>query len=156
VPGSDLDLLVAVDVAGPAIAHACDGATVAAWFAGRVDGATLALHTSTHHLAATVRPDRIDGTLTLGDVALPFRLRPTSGGGGLFAARTEVDGVPHAASWVRLDGGRERGVLTVAGVAGPAPSLRPSGVVTPDGVRLEPVRLDRLSPKWGRLARAGD
>jgi hypothetical protein len=41
VPGSDLYLLVAVDTAGAAIAHACDGTATAVWFHGHCDGGAL-------------------------------------------------------------------------------------------------------------------
>ena len=169
VPGSSLYLLVAVDVAGSAIAHACDGETVAVWFAGRADGGVLNLTGTGHRLVARVGPDRVEGVLTLDGAARPFGLDPTPADGGLFTARTAVADTTYAASWVVLGRGRQRGVLRVAAAAthqagradphrdlfgtGPAPTLVPSGVTAPGGVRLDPVRLDQFTHKWGRLSR---
>jgi hypothetical protein len=101
-----------------------------------------------------VFPDRVEGTLTVDGVARPFALGPTATGGGLFAARTAAADRTYAASWVLLGRGEQRGVLTVGRDAGPAPELGPTGVATCDGVRLHPVRLDRFTRKWGRLAPA--
>jgi hypothetical protein len=184
VAGSDLYLLVAVDTAGTAIAHACDGAATAVWFHGRSDGGALTAcsdgeavplggrpgsagtggpvgsppprsflaRSSAPELVARVHPDRVEGAVTVGGVARPFALGPTATGGGLFAARSAAGGRTYAASWVLLGRGEQRGVLTVGPVAGPAPALGPHGVAVCDGVRLHPVRLDRFTRKWGRLA----
>jgi hypothetical protein len=155
VTGSDLYLLVALDPTGSAIAHACDGAGVAAWFTGRATGGALNLAVTGHRLVATVGPDGLAGSLTVGGRAHAFSLAPTRIGGGLFAARTAVADVTYRASWVVLDRGRQRGVLTVGRVSRPAPALVGSGVTTSGGVRLDPVRLDRFSRKWARLSLDG-
>jgi hypothetical protein len=158
VPGSDLYLLVAVDAAGAAIAHACDGTATAVWFHGRADGGVVSaasgggIISAASELAARVHPDRVAGTVTVDGVARSFVLGPTATGGGLFAARTAAADRTYAASWVLLGRGEQRGVLTVGPVAGPAPALGPHGAATGDGVRLHPVRLDRFTRKWGRLA----
>jgi hypothetical protein len=167
VPGSDLYLLVAVDATGATIAHACDGAATAVWFHGRAEGGAITAGSdgaavplggrpgsagTGHRLVARVDPHRIEGTVILDGVARSFALGPTATTGGLFAARTAAHDRTYAASWVLLGGGAQRGVLTVGRFAGPAPALRPNGVATGDGVRLHPVRLDRFTRKWGRLA----
>jgi hypothetical protein len=169
VPGTDLFLLVAVDAAGTAIAHACDGAATAVWFHGRSDGGTLSASSdgdavplggrpgspgTGHRLVARVRPDRVEGTVTVDGLARAFALGPTATGGGLFAARAATAGRTYAASWVLLGRDEQRGVLTVGRVAGPAPELGPHGAATCDGVRLHPVQVDRFTRKWGRLSPA--
>jgi hypothetical protein len=167
VPGSNLYLLVAVDTAGTAIAHACDGTATAVWFHGHCAGGAVSAASdgeavplggrpgspgTGHRLVARVGPDRIEGTVTVDGVALAFALAPTAADGGLFAARNTTEGRTYAASWIQLRPGDQRGVLTVGPVAGPAPALGPDGVATRDGVRLESVRLDRFTRKWGRLS----
>jgi hypothetical protein len=155
VPGSDVYLLVALDAAGSAIAHACDGAGVAAWFTGRGSAGAVDLSAAGHRLVATVGPAGMVGSLTVGGRAHAFTLAPTHIGGGLFAARTAVADVTYRASWVVLDRRRQRGVLTVGRVSRPAPELVGSPVTAAGGVRLDPVRLDRFSRKWARLSLDG-
>ena len=152
VPGSEVYLLVAVDVAGSAIAHACDGAGVAVWFRGRADDGVLNLMSTGHRLVARIRRDRIDASLTLDGVARSFALGPTPADGGLFAARAVAAGATYAASWIVLDDGRQRGLLTIGaahqgGAAGGAAHPRHGS-----GARPGPVRRDhgrRRAPRSG-------
>ena len=160
VPGCDLYLLVAVDVAGAVIAHASDGTGLAVWFAGRAREGAVDLPGSerggstAHRLVARVERNRVEGAVTLDGVARSFALGPTGPRGGLFAARTTVDDVTYAASWIVLGNGRQRGVFHVGRVTGPAPRLDEHGARTEKGVLLDAVRVDRFSRKWGRLTRS--
>jgi len=168
--GSPLYLLVAVDVAGSALAHASDGARVAVWLRGRAHDGGLDLTGTGHRLVARIHGDRVEGRLTVDGSDHSFALGPTPADGGLFVARTVTADARYAAGWVVLGPGRQRGVLTVTPAtrsgatrsgatrsadrsgSGPAPALVPSGVTTPGGVRLDPVRVDRFTRKWGRLS----
>jgi hypothetical protein len=151
VPGRNAYLLIAVDAAGDAIAHVCDESGLALWFTGRADRGALVLSGTRQGLVARISGNRVEGTVVLGGTARHFAVGRTAPGGGLFLARTTVDRTVYVGSWIVLGHGRQRGALTVGGLRVPAPALGPRGATTSDGVRLEPVRLDQFSRKWGRL-----
>ncbi len=154
VPGTDVYLLIAIDTAGDVIAFACDSGTTAAWFSGCTTGTTIALTSGTANILSTSAPERITGTLRLGDARRAFVLSPIGRRGGLYAARTAAHGVGHTAGWILLDNGSQRGtVLSGTTRVRRAPRLTSTRgqLTTDDGVVLRPVRLDRLTPKWGRL-----
>jgi hypothetical protein len=160
VEGADLYLVVVIDTEGAAVAHASDGVSEALWLTGRSNGLTLRLHNGPGHqgasLAATMSAARTSaaatGVLSVRGAAYSFELSRTGPGGGLFAASAVVAGVPHRATWIALDSRRQRGVLTVGDRALAAPPLPAERATVRIGtVTLDPVRLDRLTTKWGRL-----
>lgn len=154
LPGTDVFLLIAVDTAGDVIAYACDSGTTAAWFSGRTTGSTIALTSGTANILSAAAPGRITGTLRLGDARRAFALTPVGRRGGLYAARTAAHGIDHTAGWILLDNGSQRGtVLTGTTLVRRAPWLTSTRgeLTTDEGVVLRPARLDRLTPKRGRL-----
>ncbi len=155
VPGTDVYLLIAIDTAGDVIAFACDSGTTAAWFSGCTTGSTIALTSGTANILSTAAPGRITGTLRLGDARRAFVLTPIGRRGGLYAARTAAHGIDHTAGWILLDDGSQRGTVltgTTRVRTRPEAHVHPRcQLTTDDGVVLHPVRLDRLTPKWGRL-----
>jgi hypothetical protein len=152
VTGTGTFLLLALDTAGAVIGHACDGRALSVWFTGRLIGNTITTATGGARLVATAGPGRVDGRLLMAGNRR-FTLMPVGGGGGLYAARAAADGIVHTAGWIVLADGTQCGTLLSGTETGPAPSLPPdrTGPVRCKGVRLHPVRLDRLSPKWGRF-----
>jgi hypothetical protein len=146
----DLYLVVVIDTTGAAVAHACDAAGNALWLTGRSDGAIVSLHTGpaepavllTAVMAVSRGSTAATGVLAVRGTSYPFALSRTDPGGGLFAATTVVGGVPQRAIWIALDARRQRGVVTMDGRAMPAPPMPADRAA---------VRLDRLTPKWGRL-----
>ncbi len=153
VPGTDMFLLIAIDTAGDVIAFACDSGTTAAWFSGRTTGSTIALTNAAANILSTAAPGRITGTLKLGDARRAFALTPVGRHGGLYGARTAAHGTDYVAGWILLNDGSQRGTVLTGTRVGRAPRLTPThgGFTTGEGVVLHPVRMDRLTTKWGRL-----
>jgi serine/threonine protein kinase, bacterial len=109
---------------GVAIAYICDGKRVEAWLKGTARAGRLALTGKQKaKITGTFDAGRARGSVTVDGKTRAFTLTPVQKPSGLYRTATKVRNAQVVGSWIVLPDGRQVGVLTRAGAAGPAPVL---------------------------------
>lgn len=132
---------------GVAVAYLCDGAAIEAWFQGTAAGGRLDLAgRAGETLSGTFGEGQASGQIRIDDQALPFTVTAVTAPSGLYRATATVRGAQVDGGWIVLADGTQVGLVTVDGVARPAPPLdTATGRVTVDGDVLTPTRPRELS-----------
>jgi hypothetical protein len=134
---------VAIVITGEeAVAYVCDGVNEA-WLNGPARDGELTLSGEDAELVGSFDEDSAEGETTAGGVSWTFTVEQVDSPEGLYRiADTILGGAEVVGGLIVLPDGRQIGVATVDGEAGPAPELDPeTGVVT---VGEDPVTADRV------------
>lgn len=132
---------------GVAVAYLCDGAAIEAWLQGTAAGGRLDLAgRAGETLSGTFGEGRASGQIKIDDQVLPFTVTAVTAPSGLYRAAATVRGAQVDGGWIVLADGTQVGLVTVDGIAQPAPPLdTATGRVTVDGDVLTPTRPRELS-----------
>lgn len=132
---------------GVAVAYLCDGAAIEAWFQGTAAGGQLDLAgRAGETLSGTFGAGQASGQITIDDQDLPFTVTTVTAPSGLYRATATVRGAQVNGGWIVLADGAQVGLVTVDGIAKPAPPLdTATGRVTVNGDVLTPTRPRELS-----------
>lgn len=132
---------------GVAVAYLCDGAAIEAWLQGTATGGRLDLAgRAGETLSGTFGEGRASGQIKIDDQVLPFTVTAVTAPSGLYRAAATVRGAQVDGGWIVLADGTQVGLVTVDGIAQPAPPLdTATGRVTVDGDVLTPTRPRELS-----------
>lgn len=130
-----------------AVAYLCDGAAIEAWLQGTAAGGRLDLAgRAGETLSGTFGEGRASGQIKIDDQVLPFTVTAVTAPSGLYRAAATVRGAQVDGGWIVLADGTQVGLVTVDGIAQPAPPLdTATGRVTVDGDVLTPTRPRELS-----------
>lgn len=132
---------------GVAVAYLCDGAAIEAWLQGTAAGGRLDLAgRAGETLSGTFGEGQASGQIKIDDQVLPFTVTAVTAPSGLYRAAATVRGAQVDGGWIVLADGTQVGLVTVDGIAQPAPPLdTATGRVTVDGDVLTPTRPRELS-----------
>ncbi|WP_018220371.1 hypothetical protein [Salinispora pacifica] len=132
---------------GVAVAYLCDGAAIEAWLQGTAAGGRLDLAgRAGETLSGTFGEGQASGQIKIDDQVLPFTVTAVTAPSGLYRAAATVRGAQVDGGWIVLADGTQVGLVTVDGIAQPAPPLNTAtGRVTVDGDVLTPTRPRELS-----------
>lgn len=132
---------------GVAVAYLCDGAAIEAWLQGTATGGRLDLAgRAGETLSGTFGEGQASGQIKIDDQVLPFTVTAVTAPSGLYRAAATVRGAQVDGGWIVLADGTQVGLVTVDGIAQPAPPLdTATGRVTVDGDVLTPTRPRELS-----------
>ncbi|ABP54122.1 hypothetical protein [Salinispora tropica] len=130
-----------------AVAYLCDGAEIEAWLQGTAARGQLDLAgRDGETLSGTFSEGRASGHITIDNEDLPFTVNAVAAPSGLYRATATVRGAQVDGGWIVLADGTQVGLVTVDGIAQPAPPLdTATGRVTVDGDVLNPTRPRELS-----------
>ncbi|MFE0514154.1 hypothetical protein [Streptomyces sp. NPDC058964] len=125
---------------GRAIAYFCDGHRKESWLKGDVegDGSMRLTGRDGAELDGRIQEgERIRGTVGIDGGHYAFTAAKAVKPSGLYRATASVRGAKVDGGWIVLPDGRQVGILSRDGKAGPAPRIEPAtGAVTVDGERL--------------------
>lgn len=134
LPGGAGTLFLAVRD-GVGIAYLCDGDRVEAWFKGPAVNGLLDMpgRKAGNSLTGTFDADGAKGAVTVKGKAADFDIPRVQKPSSLYRAAARVRNAEVDGAWIVLPDGSQVGVLTNAGVPGPAPRLDPASRTAPVG-----------------------
>jgi serine/threonine-protein kinase len=108
------------------LAYLCDDKKVGAWFSSDErsgNSVELTSKDGTQSLDATLFPQAAAGWVTYKGHWFPFIALRAHGEAGLYRSEGDINGADYLAGWIVLKNGRQVGVVTLGGLASPAPAL---------------------------------